>query len=852
MRLSGLSTREAEKRLEEYGKNEIKRFYKPNPLKILISQFTSPLIVILIIAAIVSSLIGFLPGQEASIFDTILILLIVFISGLSGFFQDYKAEKTIEALQRMSVPKAKVIRDGKEMQLDATEIVPGDLILIESGDVVPADARLVESFDLRVDESILTGESISIKKEEGDEVFMNTFINTGSAKAIVLRTGMRTRVGAIARKLQSLREEKTPFQRELSRLSKKIAFGIIGIVLVILFVSLFRYSLYLSFLTAISLAVAAIPEGLPAVVVLTLSVGARVMSKKNALIRRLSVSESMGAVDIICTDKTGTLTKNEMTVTRLFFDNRVIYISKLNKVEKIKQLFTCGLLCNNSSVGYDKDGNKKYIGDQTEIALRKVSEKFGLEKESLEKIYRRVSEISFSSKRKMMSVVYSHNNKYFVYSKGAPEVLIEKCDRIYEKGKIRKITNKDKEKILKQNKKFASSALRVLGFAYKEVKKLNKEVEANLIWLGLQAMIDPPRKEVKNALQECRNAGIRVIMLTGDNPLTARAIAKEIGLESRGIMQGSDIDKLSDSKLEEKLKRGVNIFARVSPFHKLRILEILKKENRVAMTGDGVNDALALKKADVGISMGIRGTDVAKEASDIILLDDNFVTIIGAIKEGRRIFDNIRKFINYLLTCNLAEVMVLFLATLLLTLKEPILLPIHLLWINLLTDGLPALALGIDPARADIMKDPPRKKDEPIVDKRLSWIIVLIGFEMTFMLIATFLLILPLGFEKARTTLFMGFVFYEFIRVASIRHQEKLNWLSNKWLLFSLICSFLLQLVIIYSPINRFFHVVSLGFYPWIVLVIGALVGYFLAILITKIVIDFVVEDYSHVNEKLY
>ncbi len=834
----GLSSKEAERKLKRYGRNEIVRFHKVNPFKIFLSQFTSPLIIILIIAATISLALSFLPSQSTNIMDAALILAIVIVSGVAGFFQEYKSEKTIESLQKMAVPKASVIRDGKEMEIDATGIVPDDLILLESGDVVPADAKLIECFNLKVDESILTGESQSVKKKRGDEVFMDTFVTTGSGKAIVVNTGMRTKVGSIATKLQTIEEQRTPFQKELSRFSKKISLLIVFITAVIMIVSLMKYSLYLSFLLAISLAVAAIPEGLPAVVVLTLSAAAKVMSKKNALIRRLSVTESIGAVDVICTDKTGTLTKNEMTVTKLFFNNKVFDAMKIKRPKRMEQLLICGALCNNSRVGYE-DGKKKYFGDQTEVALRKISEKFGYVKEKLK--YEKISELSFTSKRKMMSVVYRYMNKNIVYSKGAPEVLIEKCNRIYEDGKIKRLSAEKKAKILEQNKIFASNALRVLGFAFKEVKKV-ANVEKDLIWLGLQAMIDPPRPEVKKALKSCRTAGIRVIMLTGDNPLTAKAIADEIGLESKGVVQGSDLEKLSDKEIEEKLNSGVNIFARISPFHKLRILEILSKRYRVAMTGDGVNDALALKKADVGIAMGIRGTDVAKEASDMILLDDNFATIANAVKEGRRIFDNIRKFINYLFVCNFAEVGVLFLATILLTLEEPILLPVHLLWINLLTDGMPALALGIDPARPDIMKKPPRRRDESIINKRLEWLIGTVGVKLMFILFATFFLALPFGMVVARTTLFTGFILYEFVRIGSIRYQEKLSWFSNKWLLGTLAASVFLQLFIIYSPANKIFHITPLGLREWTILFGGAVVGYVSAIVITKLVMKFIKE----------
>ncbi len=836
----GLNNLEAKKRLKKYGKNEIRKKTQATPLKIFLSQFTSPLILILIGAAILSWAIGFLPNQDSNLIDTVLILVIVFASGISGFFQDYKAEKTIEALQKIATPKIKVVRDGIELDLFITEIVPGDLILLGEGDVVPADCKIIESFNLEVDESVLTGESNAVRKKTNQEIFKGTSINSGHAKAIVLKTGMQTKLGTIATKIQEMKEEKTPFQKEIAEFSKKVLYAVLGIIFVIFVISLLRYGLYESILLSISLAVAAIPEGLPAVLVLVLSIGAKFMASKNALVRKLNVVESSGAVDIICTDKTGTLTKNEMVVRKIFFNNKIFDALKINKesAEKVKTLLLCGRLCNNSKLSYH-DNKKIYFGDQTEIALRKIYDKFFKEEK-----YKKIGEISFTSERKIMSVICKKNNEIFVYSKGAPEVLIKKCNKIYLNGKIIDFTNELKKKILEKNNEFASQALRVLGFAYKKTNKKNyeKDAEKNLIWLGLQAMIDPPKPEVKKALENCKTAGIRVIMLTGDNPLTAKAIAEGIGLFSKGVLIGKDLDKLNDSELKRKLSLGINIFARVSPFHKLRILKILKKDFRVAMTGDGVNDALALKKADVGIAVG-RGTEVAKQASDIILLDDNFASIVSAVKEGRRSFDNIRKFINYLFVCNLAEVGVLFFATLFLTLKEPILLPIQILWINLLTDGLPALALGVDPARPDIMKKPPRKKNESIINKKLAWLIGTIGIKKMALLFATFLVVdYVSGIEQARTTLFTGFILYEFVRIGSIRYQEKLSWFANKWLLLALVSSLLLQLIIVYTPLSKFFHIAPLSMFSWFILILGVIIGYFLAILITKLIMKFIKE----------
>jgi len=839
--LKGLSSAEASSKQKQFGKNEIRRTKKVNPLKIFLSQFTSPLIILLILAAIISIGIGYLPGQVPNFIDAILILVIVFASGISGFFQEYQAEKSIEALQQYSTPVIQAVRDGKTFELSVVDLVPGDIVLLEAGDIVPADGQILESFNLGLDESILTGESAVAEKKSQDEVFMGTSVYVGSAKVAITKIGMKTDIGKIADKLQQIEKGKTVFEEEIENFSKKI-FWLTGVVSIFVFVGNFlKYDLYESVLTTISLAVAAIPEGLPAVVVLALAVGAKSMHKNNALIRKLSVVESIGAVDIICSDKTGTITKNEMSVVHLCSNSKVLNAEVTDFDEREKKevwlLVECGILCNNTKVSGHPEGKRKYLGDQTEIALIKIGESFGMMSEDLKNKYIRLDEISFSSDRKLMSVIVEDKSiaggQIKVFSKGAPEVVLEKCHRILVNGQIREITLEEKTIISDENKNFASNALRVLGFAFKDVHNLADDPEKDLIWIGLQAMTDPPHDGMKEVLADCKTAGIRVIMITGDNMTTAKAVANLVGLDSAGVLSGADLDQLSDSELEKRLAGGVNIFARTTPFHKLKILKILQKKYRVVMTGDGVNDSLALKQADVGVAMGIRGTTVSKEASDIILLNDNFATIVVAIKEGRRIFDNIRKFIGYLLVSNFAEISVLFLSTIFFTLENPILLPAQILWINLLTDGLPALALGVDPAHKGIMSKKPRGKDEPIIDKKLGWSIVSIGTMKTIILLLTFLVILPRGEDVARTALFTGFVLYEFVRIASIRHSEKMSWFSNPWLISALTFSLLLQFIVLYSPLNVFFHVVQLGFYEWIVLGVGAALGYVMAIMIT-------------------
>lgn len=844
MQNKGLTSEQAEKLLKQYGKNELQRKNKVSPLKIFLEQFKSSLVLILIISAIILGVINYF-SESKSMIDIILILAIVFISGVSGFIQDYKAEKSIEALQKMSTPRAKVIRDGKITIILSTDIVPGDILILEAGDIVPADAKLLEANNIQVNESTLTGESKPVDKENNKEIYMNTYITSGDARARVISTGIKTKIGQIAEKLETIKEEKTQFYLQIENLSKRLSGIIIIIAIIIAFTGLFKYSLANSILIAVALAVAAIPEGMPAVLVLSLAAGSKVMLKKNALVRRLSVIESIGNVNYICTDKTGTITKNEMSVTKVYSNWQASDIESI-KSKDMEELFLCSALNNNTKEVFDKE--VKITGDETEIALRNFSEKFGYNKDSLETKYKRIYEIPFDSKRKMMSVVIRKESKNLLYTKGAPENILARCTKVLIRGTVTRLREAEKAKIIEANNRFASSGLRVLGFAYKELQKFEKDeekLEKDLIFIGIEGIIDPPNEGVKQAIEECKTAGIKVLMLTGDNPLTAKAIADEVGINTKKVIEGLELERMDDETIYSKITQGCMVFARLTPEHKLRIMTVLQnKDNLVAMTGDGVNDALALKKADIGVAMGIKGTDVAKEASDLILLDDNFVTIVSAIKEGRRIFDNIRKFTNYLLTCNFAEVAIVFLSTLFLALKEPMLLPVQLLWINLLTDGFPALALGIDPARKNIMQEPPRKKSEPIIDKRLYWTIGIVGTIITVLLFITFFIMMELTGDEgvATTAVFTGFVMYEFMRVAVIRRQEKIKWSSNKLLLFALISSLVLQIVIIYSPLNTLFGISPLHNFSWAILIAGAVIGYLLSIWISNIIIKDVKE----------
>ncbi len=829
----GLDSSEVRKRRENHGKNELESGEKVSWAKIFLSQFTSLLIILLIVAAVISVFIG-------SVIDASLIMIIVFLNGIFGFVQDYKAEKSIEALKKLSAPGAVVMRNGKRERIDSTDTVPGDLILLEQGNSVPADARITECSDLAVDESLLTGESSAVKKkdcvlsrqkplaERKNMLFKNTTITRGRAKAVVVGTGMDTEVGKIAEQLGEVGEKKTPFQKEVDGLGKKIGLGILIVVCIVAATEFLTSQLNAMeiFLVSVSLAVAAVPEGLPAVVTLSLALGARKMLKKNTLVRKLPVVESLGSVDVICSDKTGTITENTMTVTRIYSHGKEYAVSGKGLEEKgifeergkkadpkdLEMILKCGILCNNS----EKEG-KKYFGDPTETALLISGKKAGMEKGKLEKEYPRTDEISFTSERKMMSTIHSGKEGKIMFTKGAPEVVLEKCSRIMENGKMRKLTAKDRKRILEKNDQFAEKALRVLGFACRK----NPGGERNMVFIGMQAMIDPPRKEVKNALKDCRRAGIRVIMITGDNAKTAKAIGEEIDFECKSIITGSEMDGLSASELKKKVDE-VDIFARVSPKHKTMILKSLQKKGHiVAMTGDGVNDAPALKNSDVGVSMGQKGTDVAQQSSEMILLDDNFKTIRDAVEEGRGIFDNIQKFVNYLLSANTGEVLVIFIASVL-GMGLP-LTAIMILWINLLTDGLPALALSMDPKSESVMSRRPRKKGEGVIDRRMIYSIVTMGTAMAVLVLILFRL--SEGVAHAQTVAFTALVVFEMVRIQSVRSRYGTGVFSNRWLILAVISSLCLQLAVVYTPLSSLFGTAPLGPAPWM-LITGGLVAF--------------------------
>ena len=833
----GFTSHEAEEKLHQYGLNELKASKGISPWRILLEQFASPLVWILIVALIISIVL-----QETV--DAIVIAVIILLNAILGFVQEYRAEKAIEALRKMASPKATVLRDGKEIKIDSQYVVPGDVVILETGDKVPADARLFEIHDLRTEEGPLTGESQPVTKkldvlvaktglaDRKNMIYGSTIVSNGRARGIVTGTGMNTEVGKIAKLIEESHEKQTPLQKKLRTLGKRLTVAVVIVAIVVFLAGLLSgQHLTVMFLTAIALAVAAIPEGLPAVITISLALGVQRMIKKNALVRKLPSVETLGSVTTICTDKTGTLTHNQMTVKKIWANNKEYGITgsgykpegkfmngnKLANPEPLHQLLKIGALCNDAQLT-GKEDKREVIGDPTEAALIVSKEKAGFQHEVLKKDEPRLDEIPFSSERKMMSTIHQLKKKKVSYTKGAPDVVIKFCTKILIDGKVVRLTRQKKKEILNENEAFAKQALRVLGMAYNEGFRKKEDSEKDMIFVGLQAMIDPPREEVKDSIRICKEAGVRVIMITGDHITTAQAVAKEVGIVGKALT-GQDIEKVN----LEKVIKDTSIFARVNPEHKLQIVNALKKQGHVvAMTGDGVNDAPALKKADIGVSMGITGTDVAKEASDMILTDDNFTSIVNAVEEGRGIFDNIRKFVNYLLSSNLGEIAVILFASLF-GLPLP-LTAIQILWINLITDGLPATALGLDPHSKGIMKRPPRAAHESILSRDLRGDIITFGLLIGIGCLVLFWLYQGSGLAKAQTITFTALVFFELVRLQTIRSEYKVGWFSNIWLVLAVVFSVILQLCTIYTPMNAWFKTVPLQLMDWVVIVVASVI----------------------------
>jgi Ca2+-transporting ATPase len=802
----GLSTDEAARRLADVGANEITSEEGRNALEVLLSQFTSALVLVLVGAAVLSILVG-------HAVDAVLITIILLANGIFGFVQEYRAEQSLEALRKLAAPSVAVYRDGARREVDITEIVPGDVLVLEQGDAVPADARLVESASLQVDEAPLTGESVPVEKSTGEldsetplaerqnVIYRGTTVTRGRGTAVVVETGMATEMGTIATELAAAETRQTPLQRDLDRLGRRIGVGVLVLSgLVVPFLALRGTALLSAALTAISLAVAAIPEGLPAVVTLTLALGVQQMAEENALVRTLPAVESLGSVDVVCTDKTGTLTEGQMRVARLWVHDEVLEEAFDPEDDRVGTLLRIGALCN------DADGER---GEPTEQAVRQAAIDAGIDVDALRNDTPRRDEVPFSSERQRMATVHPDH----VRVKGAPEVIIERSTRVLRVDGVEELDDATRTGIRTRVEEFADDALRVLAFAYKPTDE-GGDPEEELIFVGLQGLIDPARPEVADAIAETHLAGIEVKMITGDNRRTAQAIGREVGIDS-DVLTGPELDELDDAALRDRVG-DVDIYARATPSHKVRILRALQAGGRtVAMTGDGVNDAPALKNADVGIAMGVRGTDVAKQASDIVLLDDNYATIKNAIRRGRTIFDNVWKFVAYLLSANFAEVLLVFVASLFGYLVLP---AVQLLWINLLTDGLPALALGADSASGDVMRREPRESGVGIIDRPMTTLIGGIGLTTTVVLLGVMFLTLdgaPAVTPYVMSMVFTGFVVFEFAKLYVVRWSRGTPPLTNPWLAGAVVVSFVLHLSVLYTPLNQYFGTVPLGIGDW-------------------------------------
>jgi Ca2+-transporting ATPase len=864
----GLSEEEAKKRLGIFGLNELKERKKVSVLEIFLNQFKDIFVLMLLAATVISVLIG-------EMVDAIVIAAIIVLNAIIGFIQEYRSEKAMEAMKKLTSPKARVLRNGKEVVIDAKEVVPGDILILEAGDRIAADARIIEAFDLKLDEAVLTGESTPVNKtnekipsntrvsDRKNCVFMATHVIYGRGKAVVTATGMNTEFGKIAEMVQEVEEEETPLKRKLEDFAKKLAKFIVVICFIIFGLELYETLFVLKitgtteiiknlideFMIAVALAVSAVPEGLPAIVTVTLALGARELAKKNAIIRKLASAETLGSTTMICVDKTGTITKGEMTVRKILVNNEIIDVSGVgyeskgeftknnskidpSKDEDLMQLLKIGVLCNNAS--YD---GERITGDPTEGALLVAAAKTKISKEELENEFKRVYEIPFSSERKRMTTINQVGKKKIAYVKGAPEIIIGRCTHIYINNRIKRLSESEKKEILKINEKMASEALRVLAFAYREVPDKFKEDEAekDLIFVGLMGMIDPPREEAKEANKKCEEAGIKTVMITGDHKLTAIAIAKEIGMlkGNEMVLTGDELDKMSDEEFD-KIVEKVKVYARVSPEHKIKIVKALKKKGHiVAMTGDGVNDAPALKQADIGVAMGITGTDVSKEASDMILADDNFATIVKAVEHGRVIYDNIKKFVFYLLRCNFDELGIVGIFALL-GLPIPLSAPM-ILWINLVTDGGPAVALSMEPPEENVMKRPPRDPKESILHGRFASVIAsfftqFFGTAFVFCL-SYYVWKEPL--QEAMTMAFIQAVIQELTTVWNCRSEKKsvfrMNPFTNKYLVIAVVASLILTASLTVVPVfQQMFGTVSLSLTDW--LIVGAIgsLGFFI------------------------
>jgi P-type Ca2+ transporter type 2C len=852
---TGLLDDQIKARLEKYGPNELKEEERKSFLKKLLAQFTDFLIIILIVAAGVSAAVG--EGKDAMV-----IIAIVIVNAFLGLYQEGKAEKALEALKKMSSPNAKVRRNDRVVEIPSSEIVPGDIVLLDAGDIIPADLRLIESSNLKVEEASLTGESVPVEKNSdanfsddaslGDRInmaYMSTAVTYGRAQGVVVGTGHTTEIGKIATMIQSYEDDLTPLQKQLNQLGKFLGIATIVICIAVFGIGLFQgRELLEMFMVAISLAVAAIPEGLPAIVTIVLALGMNKMVKRNAIVKKLLAVETLGSTTVICSDKTGTLTQNEMTVVKVYTDNKVLDVTgrgyepkgdfnldgekiEPSSIGDLETLLSIAALANDSELDKVED-SYKIIGDPTEGALVTLAGKSGINKKEINQKYKRIEELPFDSDRKMMTTFHENYipEKVVGFTKGAPDIVIDRCSRISMNGKVVEFTPSIKQEILKVNSEFSRDALRVLALSYREYNTLPENIspennEVDMTFVGLVGMIDPARSEAKEAIRKCKKAGIKTVMITGDYKETAFAIAKELDMAESidQAMTGEELEKYSEEELKEVVK-NVKVYARVSPEHKVKIVTALRANGEIAaMTGDGVNDALALKRSDIGVSMGITGTDVAKNTADLILTDDNFSSIVAAVEEGRIIYSNIKKFVFFLLSCNIGEIFLVF-ASILLNLPVP-LLPIQLLWLNLVTDSFPALALGVEEGDPDIMDVNPRDPKKPILDKRM---ILGILFQSLAVGVASLLayrwglMKYPDDIEKARTITFTTLIIAELLRAYSSRSQRhtlfKIGFFSNKTMVWATLASFTLMLGVLYIPfLHNIFYTFSLGKADWMI-----------------------------------
>ncbi|ADY55923.1 calcium-translocating P-type ATPase, PMCA-type [Syntrophobotulus glycolicus DSM 8271] len=835
----GLTDEEAGQRIKQYGKNEIPEGKKKTLAGMFLEQFKSIMILILLIAAVIS-------GLMHELTDTYIILVVIVLNAVLGVIQESKAEKALEALQKMSSPFVKVKRNGKVREVKTEEIVPGDMVIIEAGDYVPADLRLMETASLKVEEAALTGESLPVEKQTakleeqdlilGDRINMaysGSSVTYGRGNGIVTATGINTEVGKIAQHLAREDTQSTPLQKKLEEMSKYLSVGIITVSIVIFFAGILQGREYFEmFLTAVSLAVAAIPEGLPAVVTIVLAIGVQKMARRNAIIRKLSAVETLGGTEIICSDKTGTLTQNQMTVKKVFVGGKLLGGTEIRVEEMdVRLMIETMVLCNDTKIS-TTDQKISLVGDPTEKALVSFAEEKGLSKEKIEQILPRVAEIPFDSERKLMTVINRHDGRYRMMTKGAPDVLLERCTKVFDRQNPRELTAEDGARIIQANKEMASKALRVLAVAYKDIDQIEdplvpENIEGELVFIGLVGMIDPLRPEALEAVKTCAQAGIRPIMITGDHKDTAAAIAKELGMikDDHEVITGSQLNKMSDEEFQKQVNQ-YSVYARVSPEHKVKIVEAWQKQGKVvAMTGDGVNDAPALKASDIGIGMGITGTDVSKGVSNMILADDNFATIVIAVEEGRKIYSNIRKSIQFLLSSNLGEVFTLFVATML---NWTILQPIHILWVNLVTDTLPALALGVEQAEEDIMKNRPRKSTSSFFSEGVGVSIFYQGICKG--LITLLIFYLGSVFYTQEIAMTMAFATLGLIQLAhslNVRSNSKsifrIGLLSNRYLIAAIVFSAVIQLFVIVVPyFHSIFKVSSLNAEQWLMVLLAS------------------------------